>query len=220
MLDYGTKEAGYFSAARREIAPLLPERASRVLELGCGAGATLAWLRATGRAEHAVGVELFASAAQQARQFADEIYCLDFERDPLPQGLGQFDLILCLDVLEHLIDPWAAVDRLVREQLVGGGTLIVSVPNIRHYSVLLPLLFHGRWQYEERGLLDRTHLRFFTYGSAMQLLNHPQLGVARCMRTGFEPGSWKAAVNRMTFGMFREFLAYHYLLSAVKLHDC
>jgi len=218
MQDYSTKSASYFSGARCEIEPLLPGKVERVLDLGCGAGGTLGWLQATGRAIHTVGVELFLPAANQARQVADEVYCLDFEREPLPQDLGRFDLILCLDVLEHLVDPWGAVDRLVREQLGRGGTLLISVPNVRHHSVLLPLLLRGKWEYQDHGPLDRTHLRFFTRSSAVQMLVHPLLSAPRCIPTGFEPHSLKCHVDRMTCGIFREFLAFHYLLSAVKLH--
>ena len=219
MQDYSSKGASYFSEARSQIAPLLPAKIERVLEVGCGTGGTLAWLKSTGRASYTVGIELFAPAADQARQVADAAYCLDIEREPLPADLGRFDLVLCLDVLEHLIDPWGAVNLLVREQLGRGGTLLVSVPNVRHHSVLLPLLLHGQWEYQDRGLLDRTHLHFFTRSSALQLLTHPLLSEPRCVPTGFEPGSRKRHFNRLTGGFFTEFLAFHYLLSATKLRD-
>ncbi len=219
MQDYSTKEAGYFAGARREIEPLLPDRAERVLEIGCGAGGTLRWLKASGRIGYAVGVELFAPAADQARRVADLVLCRDIEREPLPPDLGRFDLILCLDVLEHLVDPWGAVDRLVRERLVPGGTLVVSLPNVRHHSVLLPLLFEGRWEYQDHGLLDRTHLHLFTRSSAMRLLTHSLLSAPQCLPAGFERGTCKRRVDQITGGLFTQFLAYHYLLSAHKLRD-
>jgi len=217
MQDYSTKSQTYFSGARREIEPLLPPKADRVLDLGCGSGGTLAWLKTTGRARHAVGIEIFPAAAQQARQVANEVLCLDFERDAISADLGRFDLILCLDVLEHLVDPWKAVDRLVRDFLDAGGTIIVSVPNVRHHSVLLPLALGGRWDYASQGLLDRTHLRFFTRDSALQLLEHPMLRAARCLRPGFDRGSAKSLFNAVSLGLFREFLAFHYVVAAVKL---
>lgn len=216
MQDYLDKNEAYFSAARQDIAALLPESTDRVLELGCGAGGTLAWLKSSGRARHTVGIEIFAAAAQKARAVVDEVYCQDFDDPSASNGLGTFGLILCLDVLEHFVDPWRAVDRLVREYLAEGGTILVSVPNVRHYSVLLPLAFQGRWNYTDQGPLDRTHLRFFTYASALQLLRHPQLGAPRCLRPGFAPGSPKAVFNFVTLGCLREFLAFHYLVSAIK----
>jgi SAM-dependent methyltransferase len=217
MQDYETKPAGYFAAARRDIEPLLPAHCPRVLELGCGAGATLAWLKGAGRAGYTVGVEIFPAAAEQARAVVDEVICRDFERADIPQDTERFDLILCLDVLEHLVDPWQTIDRLVRHYLAVGGTILVSVPNVRHYSVLLPLALRGRWDYTNHGLLDRTHLRFFTHASALQLLQHPLLGAPRCLRPGFAPGSAKALFSALTLGLLREFLAFHYLVSAIKV---
>jgi SAM-dependent methyltransferase len=222
MQNYGSKHEDYFSAARRDIEALLPVHAARVLEIGCGSGVTLAWLKSSGRAGFAAGVELHEPAFRAARAVADACFRMNVETDPMPAGLGRFDLVLCLDVLEHLLDPWAVVDRLVREQLDAGGTLIVSVPNVRHYSVLLPLAFRGRWEYSDRGLLDRTHLRYFTHRSALQLLDHPLLGPARCLRPGLDaPAPWSAKrlFDRLTLGLFRELLAYHYLLAAQKRSD-
>jgi SAM-dependent methyltransferase len=216
MQNYDNKTDAYFSSARRDILPLLPAHCARVLELGCGTGATLAWLKDSGRADFTVGIELFPAAAEQARALSDVVYCQDFERTPLPPDLVGFDLVLCLDVLEHLVDPWAAVDRLVREALAPGGTIIVSVPNVRHHSVLLPLALRGHWRYADAGPLDRTHLRFFTHESALQLLDHPQLDAPRCLRPGFAPGSAKAVLSALSFGTLREFLAFHYLVAAVK----
>jgi SAM-dependent methyltransferase len=218
MQDYSDKDERYFSGARREIEPLLPVRAERVLELGCGAGATLAWLKASGRVGHAAGIEIFAPAAERARLAADVVYRMDVERDPMPAGLGRVDLILCLDVLEHLVDPWGTVDRLVRDHLDVGGTIVVSLPNLRHHSVLRPLLLHGRWDYQDDGPMDRTHLRYFTRRTAVQLLTHPLLDAPHCVAAGFEPGTWKRRVDRFTLGCFTEFLAFHYLLSARKAH--
>lgn len=216
MQSYTDKTSDYFAHARKEIEALLPARCDRALEIGCGGGATLGWLRHTGRASHAVGVEIFEAAAQQARAHADEVHCLDFERAGLPPQCEPFDLILCLDVLEHMVDPWAAVDRLVERHLVPGGTLIASLPNVRHHSALRPLLFKGQWQYQDAGLLDRTHLRFFTRRTAIELLSRPGLEFVACTDWGFDWPSPKGIFNTLTAGVFREFLSYQYFLSARK----
>lgn len=216
MQSYSDKTTDYFAHARQEIAPLLPQVCGRVLEIGCGSGATLGWLRQSGRASHAVGVEIAAVAAESARAHADVVHCLDFERVALPAESASFDVILCLDVLEHMVDPWSVVDRLVSTHLVAGGTLVVSLPNVRHYSVVLPLLFKGRWAYENAGLLDRTHLRFFTRDSAVGLLAHPLLGPTRLEAEGFDWPSRKGIFNLLTAGVFRELLTYQYYLAACK----
>jgi SAM-dependent methyltransferase len=216
MQSYVDKSADYFAHARKEIAPLLPPQCGRVLEIGCGAGATLGWLSRDQRATYTVGVEISETAAQSARAHADEVYCLDFERVELPVANSRFDVILCLDVLEHMVNPWLVVDSLVSQHLLPGGTLIVSLPNVRHYSVVLPLLFQGRWDYQDAGLLDRTHLRFFTRDTAIRLLSHPRLEPVRCIGAGFDWPSRKGIFNTLTAGVFREFLTYQYLLAVRK----
>ena len=216
MQSYIDKSAHYFAHARKEIATLLPPQCGRVLEIGCGSGATLGWLRRDQRATCTVGVEISEAEAQRARAHADEVHCLDFERVELSAANSQFDIILCLDVLEHMVNPWLVVDRLVSQYLVPGGTLIVSLPNVRHHSVVLPLLFQGRWDYQDEGLLDRTHLRFFTRDTASRLLSHARLEPVRCMEAGFEWPSRKGIFNTLTAGVFRELLTYQYFLAARK----
>lgn len=216
MQSYIDKSEDYFAHARKEIAPLLPQQCGRVLEIGCGSGATLGWLRQDQRASYTVGVEIAEAAAQSARVHADEVHCLDFERAELTTKNGKFDVILCLDVLEHMVNPWLVVDRLVSQYLAPGGTLIVSLPNVRHYSVVLPLLLQGRWDYQDAGLLDRTHLRFFTRDTAISLLSHPRLGPVRCVGVGFEWPSRKGIFNTLTAGIFQELLTYQYYLTVCK----
>lgn len=216
MQSYVDKTDDYFAYARKEIEPLLPPQCGRVLEIGCGSGATLGWLRQTKRASHTVGVEIFEAAAHSARAHAEEVNCLDFEKEDLPQGHGVFDLVLCLDVLEHMVNPWTVMDRLVADYLAPGGTLVLSLPNVRHYSVALSLLLQGRWEYEDAGLLDRTHLRFFTRNTALRLVSHKDLEKVQCVGAGFERGTRKSWFNTLTAGVFKDLLTYQYLLCARK----
>ena len=216
MQSYIDKSESYFSHARKEIATLLPLQCGRVLEIGCGSGATLGWLRQSRRTSNTVGVEIAEAAANVAKANVDEVYCLDFERVELPTPNADFDVILCLDVLEHMVNPWGAVDRLVSRYLKRGGVLIVSLPNVRHYSVVIPLLFKGRWDYEDAGLLDRTHLRFFTRDSARGLLTHPQLATVIDKDAAPDWHSRKGVFNLLTGGIFRGLLTYQYYLAACK----
>jgi SAM-dependent methyltransferase len=213
MQSYSDKSGDYFAHARKEIELLLPQKCGRVLEIGCGSGATLGWLRQNHQALHTVGIEIAEAAAATARIFADEVHCLDFERHELPGGAQKFDLVLCLDVLEHMVDPWTVINRVATRYLEPGGTLIVSLPNVRHYSVVLPLLLGGRWDYEDAGLLDRTHLRFFTKASAHALLSHPNFGPVSCIATGFTGLSAKRVLNTVTLGIFQELVTYQYFLT-------
>lgn len=80
----------------------------------------------------------------------------------------QFDCILFNDVLEHLVDPWEAVREAARF-LSPGGCVVASMPNMRHWPVLKELVFRGRWDYTDMGVLDRTHLRWFTRDTMIEL---------------------------------------------------
>jgi SAM-dependent methyltransferase len=217
MNSYSEKPVQYFGYARKEIEVLLPAVLNRALEVGCGSGATLRWLTETKAITNTVGIEISPVAAQLAKEQVQEVYCMNFERDAIPANLGVFDLVLCLDVLEHMVDPWAAVSRLVSNHLQPGGTIIISLPNVRHYSVVFPLLTKGVWPYEDAGLLDRTHLRFFTRSSAMELLSGIGLSHPRYMATGFEKRSLKGILNFLTAGIFQEFVTYQHYLVAHKL---
>lgn len=211
---YHDKPADYFSHARRDVAALLPTRADHALELGCGDGSTLAWLKQSGRARHTTGLELAHHAATQARPRIDTLIEGDLTQ-ALPQlPAAHFDLVLCLDVLEHLADPWDAlrqVHRLIHPQ----GRLIVSLPNVRHHSVLLPLIIRGRWHYEDAGILDRTHLRFFTRSAAHALLTNCGFTQGATHDTGLTPTRlrehWKPLVARTPL---RDFAVFQFLLSA------
>jgi SAM-dependent methyltransferase len=139
----------------------LVEPGSRVLEFGCSTGYMSKALRDRLGAT-VVGVELNAEAAEQAKPYLERVLVGDAEELDLEAELGgeRFDAILFADVLEHLRDP-AALLRRVRPFLAEGGTVVASIPNIAHASVRLSLL-GGSWRYREQGLLDETHLRFFT----------------------------------------------------------
>ena len=214
MQNYLDKPQDYFTHARTEIAPLLPAQLSRVLEIGCGVGATLSWLKQQKGASYTVGVEIAPDAAAIARTQADEVHCLDFERESLADTLPRFDLVLCLDVLEHMVDPWQAINRLVTTQLAPGGTLLLSVPNVRHYSVTVPLILGGRWDYAQAGILDKTHLRFFTRKTAAQLLAHSRLSPPRFLRSNFNIATRRGLFNVFTAGMLNDFVTYQHLLAA------
>jgi 2-polyprenyl-3-methyl-5-hydroxy-6-metoxy-1,4-benzoquinol methylase len=214
--SYAGKRDDYFGNVRREILPLLPPAAGRVLELGCGRGDTLAFLKREGRCTWAGGVELFPEAAAVARGRVDWLLEGDVERLELDLEPGSLDAVLCLDVLEHLVDPWRMIRRL--SALVRpGGAIVASIPNVRHARVVFPLLFGGSFEYTGQGLLDRTHLRFFTRRSAVELLECGGLRVDAVHETGFEPGTRARVIDALTFSALRPLFTLQYVLRATKV---
>lgn len=215
--EYSSKDVTYFAAVRTDVFDLLPDHASRVLEIGCGTGDTLAQLKAAGRCEWAAGVELFPSAAAVARERLDEAYEGNIEDMALGIEPDSIDVILCLDVLEHLLDPWSVIRKL-DPLLKPGGILIASIPNVRHFKVIGPLILRGRWDYVDSGLLDRTHVRFFVRQSAIDLVECSGLKVDAVKANGAPvPGSWLSLLNRLTLSVFQGFLDFQYLIRARKL---
>lgn len=142
-------------------------RPRTALDIGCGRGQNTAELK--NRGTHVVGLENFKEAAATARTRLDEVFEVDIESNEAlaPLTGRSFDLLVFGDVLEHTRDPKAVVERFL-PLLSDGGHVVISLPNVAAWTVRLQLLT-GRWRYADRGILDRTHLRFFDRESAMQL---------------------------------------------------
>ena len=156
----------------------------------------------------------FPEAGDAAKGRLDEVHIGNVEQLDLPIEPASLDVVLCLDVLEHLIDPWSTITRLAT-LLKPGGVLIASVPNVRHFRVVLPLLFRGQWKYADFGLMDRTHLRFFTRGSAIELLEAAGLRVDAVRSSGME--SWhKRAIAALSFGALEPLLVFQHVLRGVR----
>jgi len=159
----------YFEWERPEITEHIPRGTRRVLDVGCGAGAMGAAIRRLHPDAEVIGIEYFPDAAERARARLDEVWQLDLNRLQPNDIAGTFDVITCGDVLEHLLDPAVAL-RTLRQVSDPDATLIISIPNIRHWSVLYPLIAHDRFTYEDAGLLDRTHVHFFTLTEMVLML--------------------------------------------------
>jgi GT2 family glycosyltransferase/tetratricopeptide (TPR) repeat protein/2-polyprenyl-3-methyl-5-hydroxy-6-metoxy-1,4-benzoquinol methylase len=174
----------YFGHARPEVMALVPVAARRILDIGCGAGRLGEALKARQQAE-VVGIEFDEAAAAVARLRIDEVWVGDVERIAPEFPPGSFDAIVCADVLEHLRDPERLL-RKARSWLASDGRLIASIPNVKHHSVVRSLL-EGNWTYMSEGLLDRTHLRFFTRREIEKLLHRAGFAIDE-MRWAWAPG--------------------------------
>lgn len=163
-------DADYPDSARSELIALVSGHPTRALEIGCHKGATGAALKRKFYPLHYVGIEVNARAADVARTRLDEVIVGDILSMSIESHASlrvPFDLIVLSDVLEHLYDPWATLRRL-RRLLAPKGRIYVSLPNVRNFA-LINRLAMGHWTYEPQGLLDITHIRFFTRAEAVRM---------------------------------------------------
>jgi len=170
--------ADAYENPREELQRHVPPDARRVLDLGCASGALGAALKAHGA--HVVGVERDPAYAARARERLDQVVEADLETlDPAP--LGRFDVLVAGDVLEHLQDPWTVLRRFA-EIVEPDGTVVVSLPNVRHWETVFAIAVQGRFPRRNEGVFDRTHLRWFTLHDAWGLLEQAGLRVERVER--------------------------------------
>ena len=200
MSEYDNKPQGYFGTPRREMLEFIPIGVNSVLEIGCGAGAFGALVKQQHGGCRYVGVELTDQAAHLARTHLDEVIVANIEQTPLSFPPASFDCLVCNDVLEHLVDPWAILQTLtgfVRP----GGYIVISLPNVRFSEVVKNLVVRKRWEYEEQGVLDRTHLRFFTEFSVRGLFESAGLEVLELRGINAIKYAWRLRLlNIMLFG--------------------
>jgi 2-polyprenyl-3-methyl-5-hydroxy-6-metoxy-1,4-benzoquinol methylase len=211
-LGLRTPSPPYFSNVRADIAPLLPLQAHRIVDVGCGTGATLSWLRELYPEAYTIGVEGNADLRQELSQNADEVHIVDLAAEA--PNFGEPDLMLFLDILEHLPAPADALKRL-SAGLAPGGTIIVSLPNVAHLSVAVPLLFQGEFTYRDAGILDRTHLRFFVQKSAVQLLEEAGFSVTNALMTGLA-GPRARMLDALTLHLMRTRLSKQFVMQGVR----
>jgi 2-polyprenyl-3-methyl-5-hydroxy-6-metoxy-1,4-benzoquinol methylase len=178
----GRRPDAYYERARPDLLRAIPRDATHILDVGCASG----WLGEALRRERpgasVFGVERDAEAARVAATRLDRVECLDLERSALPFRTGEFDCIVYGDVLEHLVDPWGTLRRHLRV-LQPHGAVVVSLPNVRHVGVVLKLALLGRFEYATEGILDATHLRFFTLREIRRWFAADGLRIERLERT-------------------------------------
>lgn len=186
---------------------MVPDGVQRVLDVGCATGRLGLELKKRGVTE-VWGVELNRDYAEEAKTRLDTVICRDISDNELSLPNSHFDCVIFADVLEHLVDPWAVVGNS-KKYLRPGGWIVASIPNIRHVTIILGLIL-GRWTYTEHGLLDRTHLRFFTKREVMRLFDDDGFHVEkiRCNLSDHRPIAILAWVASLYY--FRNFLSLQY----------
>lgn len=181
----------------------------RVLEVGCGSGFVSEQLKRNGCT--VTGIELDPERAAMAKKFCSKILIGNVEEMALDFPKESFDVILFGDVLEHLFGP-EAVLRKVRPFLAEGGLLVASIPNVANWKIRL-LLLKGSFDYTDWGILDRTHMRFFTRKSAKSLIEKAGFDI---VAEEFVPSFPFPCLKSRLAGLNRSWFSYQFIFAAKK----
>ena len=197
----------YYDAVRHDVVAFIASldiQLSAIIDFGSGSGATLSELASlySLKSDSVVGYDLV-SHSSLGVEVKNHDLSVGLPGD-LKSGSASRGFLL-LDVLEHLIDPGALLCELSSE-MTENDVVIISVPNVKCVSVIFPLIFKDQFRYEQSGILDSTHLRFFTRSSIEALALTSDLNVVNSMYKA--PASGKSKfLDSITFGLLRGFLA-------------
>ncbi|MEP6913694.1 MAG: class I SAM-dependent methyltransferase [bacterium] len=186
----------YYDQDRHVMLDFVPSGVGRVLEVGCASGKFGTALKAQRNCE-VWGIELHPPAAEIAAQSLDKVLVTDVEAGTLTLPSAYFDCVIYNDILEHLRDPWQHL-RDIQSHLRPGGHVVASIPNIRHHQVMNDVYFRGEWRYQSAGILDQTHLRFFTKTSIREMFESVGYKVQRLEGINGAEFPWKfGLINRL-----------------------
>ncbi len=208
-----SKSERYYQSTRADMLQFIPTGARRTLELGCGEGNFSALLKDRLNAE-TWAVEINEECARNAatklyKVINDDAYnCLG----ELPEEY--FDCIICFDFLEHLVDPYSLL-TLLKTKSVKDGVFITSIPNIRYYRVFMDFVLHGNWDYKEQGVLDKTHLRFFTYKSIIKMFEELEFEILLTKGIHSTRSRTCKLIQLLTFNFFSD-IKYKHFVSVVR----
>jgi len=212
LIDYRYRPGGYYKSTRDDMVEYIPDGIQKSLEFGCGTGNFSYKLKKNTGAE-VWAVEINPEAAKQASQVLDRV----INKDAL-EALGElpdnyFDCVLFFDVLEHLVNPYELLTE-IKPKLSSRGVIICSIPNIRYYRVFKSYLISGEWNYKDHGVLDKTHLRFFTKKSIEQMFRILKYDIERL--EGIHPTSSRTykLINALLFSSLGDVRYKHYSVIA------
>lgn len=217
-MNYEEKNREYYSNVRLDLISLINrnENELKVLEIGAAYGETLFYLKNNKIATEVVGVDLFEDLNNKENyKKIDRFIFGNIEQIDLSDYYSYFDIILLPDVLEHLVEPKLVLKK-IKKYLKTDGEIIVSMPNIRHYSALNKIFFKGDFRYEESGIFDYTHMRFYCRKNIKELLETSGYKVIKQQSSikNYSGKSVTKIINMITFSLFEEFFSYQYFFVA------
>jgi spore maturation protein CgeB/tetratricopeptide (TPR) repeat protein len=219
------KPESYYKNIRHDLIPLVPEDAKCILEVGCAEGMTGNELKKR-PGVFVAGIENNEIAAEMARKVLDDVITGDVECMDIPYSPSAFDCIIFADVLEHLVNPLDILKKMSK-LLKKDGTVIMSIPNVQFYGVVHQLI-EGNWTYQKEGILDETHLRFFTFKEIEKLVKEAGLSIQQIEETidpqyeKFSDGNHTAlkfgrlSIDDLTPEEIRRFFVFQYKIVAGK----
>ncbi len=180
----------------------IPPEAKRILDVGCGEGIFAQAAKQKCNAE-VWGAELVPSVADMAARRLDRVIAGDIMQklDELPDSY--FDCITFNDVIEHLADPYSML-TVIKGKLSPTGVVVSSIPNVRNFRNLFELVIRGEWRYVEAGILDKTHLRFFTKKSIFEMFESLGYEVLQLDGINATKSLRVTLFNVLTFGFFND----------------
>ena len=199
----------------RNLFDLIPKNCQRYLDVGSAAGLLGKALKERGENVEVYGIEINPEYAQRSEKYVDGVVCGDVEEIDVGDISKKFDCIIYADILEHLQDPWTTL-RKHKVVLSQEGVIVLSIPNVQFIAVILSLLF-GNWNYKEVGILDKTHLRFFTKKTIKRLLHDTGFEI-QIIRPNYSDHKTLALILKSCsiFGLLTNYFARQFLVVAKK----
>lgn len=212
LADFSDKPAWYYTGDRVDMLKYIPKDLKTTLEFGCGTGQFSALLKKEFGAE-TWAVEIDEQSAKTAAQKLDNVINSDAHEaiNKLPDG--HFDCIIFFDILEHLVNPYSLLSS-IKSKLTNNGVIVTSIPNIRFYRNLVRFVLHGEWEYQDEGLMDKTHLRFFTRKSILKMFDNLDFEIIKF--EGIHPTHSRnlKILNFLTLNSFADTKYLHYVTVA------
>jgi len=209
---------GYYSNQRREMVCFIPIDTNKILDIGCGSGEFGEYLKSKRKVE-AWGIEICKEVAEEAMAKLDRVLIGDIENDNIQLPPNYFDCIIFNDVLEHLKYPWIVL-RKMRDYLKPDGYIVASIPNVRYFNNVKNLLKDKEWTYRDEGILDKTHIRFFTEKGIKDMFNICEYRVVRIEGIRGIEFPWKFRLfNRIMLRAFEDMRYLQFAIVAQKINS-
>ena len=212
LIEYKNKSKEYFFFERAEMLQFLPKEADRILDVGCGAGSFGLLIKKSFPKKEVWGIEPDLASFQIASTRLDNTINSLFNNEVLEKiGKQKFDLIFFNDVLEHMLDPQDAL-LLCKKILNQGGFIVASIPNFLFIENLHELIVKKDWEYKDAGILDKTHLRFFTRKSMIRLFSENGYEVLQVEGINTIKNRYLRMINFFSIKQYTEFAFQQFVL--------